>query len=147
MFTTCFAKEMSKGSFSLREFQCSLMEEEAKAQILKAREDEQNLLSSSNIGSLCVLLPARSLLHIKNTPVSIQALVEQTHFSSARPHLLFLDSFCWFIRKNSVSLEVGREMPQVCLWRRAGSNEQLYFFASRIHLELEITGEKNAEKR
>lgn len=78
MFTACFAKERNKDFFSLHQFNCSWKEEEAKAQILKAQEDEQNLLSSSNIDSLSVLLTARSLLHIKNIPVSTQTLVEQT---------------------------------------------------------------------
>lgn len=107
MFTACFAKERNKGFFSHNKFHCSLKEEEAKARILKAQEVEQNLFSRSNIDSLCALLTARSLLHIKNIPASIQALVGQTHFSLVRPHSLFLDSFCWFIRKNSVSLEMG----------------------------------------
>lgn len=108
MFTACFAKERKKGFFSLHKFHCSLKEEEAKAQILKAQGDEQNLLSSSNIDSLCAT-HSKVPLHTKTIPVSIQALVEQTHFSAARPHSLFLNSFCGFIRKNSVSLQ----MPQV----------------------------------
>lgn len=115
IFTACFAKERNKGFFSLNKFHCSLKEEEAKAQILKAQVDEQNLLGSSNIDSLCVLLTARSLLHIKTIPVSIQALVQQTLFSSARPHSLFLNSFCWFTRKNSAFLWKWAEKCPRCI--------------------------------
>lgn len=43
VFTACFAKEKNKGFFSLYNFHCSLKEKEAKIQVLKTREDGQDL--------------------------------------------------------------------------------------------------------
>lgn len=141
VFTACFAKERKKGFFNLHKFHCSLKEEEAKAKFSR-HKGMNRTCSAAAILTPRVLSTARSLLHTKTTPVSIQALVEQTLLCS-QPSL-FLNWFCGFIRKNSVSLE----MPQVHFWGEAGSNEQLHCLASLIHLQLgDHRGGKCWEKR